>query len=112
MIHPFADRTYTYITRQRGTFDLVVKGSHWLIRRVSGLSLTDAGVSGLNLELTNGDIDEDNEIGPGDFGMLSAAFGSVDGDPNWAANADLDGDGEIGPSDFGILSANFGLAGD
>ena len=59
------------------------------------------------------DIDgKTTEVGPGDFGALSAAFGSVDGDSNWDPMADLDGDGEVGPSDFGILSANFGMSGD
>ena len=66
----------------------------------------------MTFSLINGDIDGDNEVGPGDFGILSSAFGSVDGDPNWDPEADLDGDGEVGPSDFGILSANFGLSGD
>lgn len=56
-----------------------------------------------------GDIDHDGEVGPGDFGLLSVAFGSLPGDSNWNAACDLDGDFEIGPGDFGILSAQFGL---
>jgi len=57
--------------------------------------------------LAGGDVDSDNEIGPGDFALLAGAFLSVNGDPNWNDQADLDGDGEVGPGDFSILSANF-----
>lgn len=60
-----------------------------------------------DFSLTNGDVDQDNEVGPGDFGNLALAFLSADGDPNWNALADLDCDGEVGPGDFGILANNF-----
>lgn len=89
---------------------LAIKVDHWLRQRISVSMLTD--LTDVDFTLTNGDVDDDNEVGPGDFGALSAAFGSVDGDGNWNPMADLDGDGEVGPSDFGILSANFGLSGD
>ena len=92
-----------------GTYTMRVKGQTHLAQAVS---VTVAESSTANFSLINGDCDGDNEVGPGDFGQLSSAFGSVDGDSNWDANADLDRDGEVGPSDFGILSANFGLSGD
>ena len=94
-----------------GMYEITMEGSHWLRESTEGLSFSD-DIMGLQFALINGDVDDDNEIGPGDFGALSSAFGSVDGDGNWNLNADLDEDGEVGPSDFGILSANFGLAGD
>lgn len=55
-----------------------------------------------------GDINGDNEVGPADFSLLAAAFGSFVGDPNYNAAADINGDEEVGPADFAILSANFG----
>lgn len=55
----------------------------------------------------NGDIDRDNEVGPGDFGILAAAYLSSAGDPNWNPLADIDCDGEVGPGDFGLLANNF-----
>lgn len=86
------------------------KASHWLAKAVT--QDLDSPSEILTFSLINGDIDGDNEVGPGDFGALSVAFLSVDGDPNWNPEADLDGDGEVGPGDFSILSNNFLLAGD
>ena len=89
---------------------LTMKKNHWLKSGAESLDI-NADLSAIDFSLKNGDVDGDNEIGPGDFGQLSSAFGSVSGDANWNALADLDGDAEVGPSDFGILSANFGEAG-
>lgn len=87
-----------------------LKNTHWL-RRTHTVDLVN-GSATQNFSLINGDVDGDNEIGPGDFGILSSAFGSAEGDVGYDYGADLDADGEVGPSDFGILSANFGLEGD
>lgn len=95
-----------------GMYRVVLKGSHWLASTAGVVSSDPADHPGMNATLVNGDCDGDNEVGPGDFGALSSAFGSTDGDSNWNPDGDLDGDGEVGPSDFGILSANFGLAGE
>lgn len=62
--------------------------------------------------LIQGDCDSDNEIGPGDFEMVVAMFGTVDGEAGWDPRGDVDGDGEVGPSDFEIIVENFGLAGE
>ena len=109
----YVDESYQYyvVVPIRGSFDIFAKIPQGLRKRISGVNVGNAGAL-VNFEFINGDIDGDNEVGPGDFGALSAAFGSVPGDPNWSDYADLDGDWEVGPSDFGILSANFGLAGD
>lgn len=64
------------------------------------------------LELYQGDCDNDNEVGPGDFEIVVANFGTVVGDPGVNGSADADGDGEVGPGDFEIIVENFGLAGD
>lgn len=104
--------SFSIPTFKFGTLNVAAKASHWLRKVVSGVTVGNNGASGVAFTLTNGDVDNDNEVGPGDFGGLSAAFGSVAGDGNWNAMADLDGDGEVGPSDFGVLSANFGMSGD
>ena len=54
------------------------------------------------------DVDDDGEVGPGDFELVVANFGSSAG----PELGDLDRDGEVGPSDFEIVVANFGLAGE
>lgn len=77
--------------------------------RLKDGSGTDVGNALLRMKLPlPGDINSDDEVGPADFALLAAAFGSFVGDPNYDANADLNGDGEVGPADFAILSANFG----
>lgn len=54
------------------------------------------------IRLRNGDIDQDGEVGPGDFEAVVGQFGGP-------GNADADNDGEVGPSDFEIVVGNFGL---
>jgi hypothetical protein len=66
----------------------------------------------VDVVLTNGDIDGDNEVTLLDFGALVAAFGSMLGDDNWNPDADLDGDEEVTLLDFGVLVQNFGAIGD
>lgn len=94
-----------------GTYDLYIKSSHWLRQKVGSVSVSPAGGSA-DFSLINGDVNNDNEVGPADFALLSAAFGTFLGDPGYSAAADLNGDEEIGPADFAILSANFGTFGD
>jgi hypothetical protein len=74
--------------------------------------ISTGNVSGVNLSLPNGDIDDDNEISIGDYAQLSAAFESWPGDGNWNDQADLNGDGSIDIGDYAILSAHFGSSGD
>lgn len=72
----------------------------------------NGNVPPITITMTNGDIDGDDEVGPGDFAQLAQAFLSADGDPNWNIRADLDGDGEVGPGDFDILASSFLQSGD
>jgi len=95
-----------------GTYDLAFKASHWLRVVVPGVTVEDAEVTGVDVSLTNGDVDGDNEVTLFDFGELVAAFGSMPGDGNWNPNADLDGDEEVSLFDFGVLVKNFGLVGE
>jgi hypothetical protein len=55
-----------------------------------------------------GDIDGDGSVGQADLGVLLAAFGSCEGDPNYNPDADLDGDNCIGQTDLGTLLGVFG----
>ncbi|MFG0251512.1 MAG: hypothetical protein ACF8NJ_01400 [Phycisphaerales bacterium JB038] len=54
-----------------------------------------------------GDVDGDGDVDQADLGLLLAAYGSCDGDPNWNPDADFDGDGCIGQPDLGVLLANY-----
>lgn len=95
-----------------GTYDVAFKASHWLRAVVPNVTVANADVTGVDVSLTNGDIDGDNEVTLFDFGELVAAFGAVPGDDNWNSNADLDGDAEVTLFDFGILVGSFGAIGD
>lgn len=101
----------TYSPPTPGAYDMSIKVSHWL-RRTVNFPSTNGDITGQNLTLLNGDVDDDNEVTIGDYAQLSSAFGSAPGDPNWNAMADLDGDDEVTIGDFSLLSNNFGEVGD
>jgi len=101
---------YAFSTTRLGRYDVSVKASHWLRRTLHNVLLQPDTL--LDFTLTNGDIDNDNEVTLFDFGRLVAAFGSVPGDDNWDPDADLDGDEEVTLFDFGVLVRNFGSIGD
>lgn len=102
--------TLRFTTALNGTYDLSVKGEHWLRRTVPNVNLN--GTVRLILSLQNGDVDGDNEVSLFDFGLLAAAFGSAPEDTHWNPSADLDGDEEVSLFDFGVLVRNFGALGD
>lgn len=83
-----------------GDYTLRFKGGTFL---ASTYNLTLAGANlTQNASLRNGDIDQDSEVGPGDFEAVVAQFG-------FPGDADVDNDAEVGPSDFEIIVGNFGL---
>lgn len=95
-----------------GTYNLAAKHSNHLRLVWPSAFMTGPGVSGLVFDLPNGDSDDDNEIGIGDYALLSLAFNSAPGDPNWNITADLNGDDMVDIGDYAILSQNYGLVGD
>lgn len=110
----FTDSAGNYVIPNvaSGTYDVAFKASHWLRAVVPNVTVANADVTGVDVSLTNGDIDGDNEVTLFDFGELVAAFGALPGDDNWNPNADLDGDAEVTLFDFGILVGSFGAIGD
>lgn len=103
---------YFYLpTALSGPVEVTFKASHWLRKRVTGVSLSPYDAD-LEVVLTNGDCDDDNEVGIGDYAILSQAYNSSDGDPNWNPAADFNEDSAVDIADYAILSANYGLIGD
>lgn len=93
----------------QGVYDVAVKpNTRWMRKNMSSVDLRDR----VNFFLMTGDCNGDNEVDIGDFALLSAAFGSVPGDPNWDENCDLNCDMEIDIGDFALLSSRFGATGD
>lgn len=108
-----ANGGFNCTTSRSGLHDVVVKAPHWLAKQYgTTVNLTSSGVSGLSFSLTNGDCDGDNEVGIGDYSVLSAAYGSDPGSGNWNPVADLNGDDAVDIADYAILSSNYGLGGD
>ncbi|MBX7134945.1 MAG: hypothetical protein K1X67_19940 [Fimbriimonadaceae bacterium] len=95
-----------------GAYDIYAKASHWLQKRRANVNITAAGASGVNFSLVNGDIDDDNEVGIGDYSRLSTSYNLAVGDPGYDVEADLNGDDAVDIADYSILSSNYGLAGD
>lgn len=93
-------------TSQRGIFTIGAKASKWLSKAFLNQEISNSGVHHLQFGNIIGDIDGDNEIGPGDFEAIVNNFGEVN------ALVDLDGDGEVGPSDFELVVAGFGTSGE
>lgn len=69
-------------------------------------------INNLNVDMLNGDMDNNNVIDLGDFDLLAASFGAGSEDPNYNANADLNADFVIDLGDFDLLAAGFGAEGD
>ncbi|MBX7131899.1 MAG: hypothetical protein K1X67_04380 [Fimbriimonadaceae bacterium] len=94
-----------------GACSVIVKAPGFLAVG-SAANSTQDGASGLSFSMLGGDIDDDNEVSIGDYAILSSAFGSSPGSPNWSRTADLNGDDAVDIADYAILSANFGQVGE
>jgi subtilisin-like proprotein convertase family protein len=92
-----------------GIYDVFVSSPYFLRKKISAISVTSASTQLGTVILINGDVDQDGEVGPGDFELVVSNFGNS---PATQADGDMDGDGEVGPGDFEIVVANFGLSGD
>lgn len=95
-----------------GQYDVSVKVSHWLRRTVRVDTAAHSLVTNVLLRLGNGDVDDDNEVGIGDYAALSAVYGSELGDQNWNPMADLNNDLGVDILDYSLLSLSFGSVGD
>ncbi|MBS1705196.1 MAG: hypothetical protein JST40_04935 [Armatimonadetes bacterium] len=95
-----------------GTYDMYVKGSHWLAKKRASLTIGTGVIVNVNFSLLNGDVDGDNVVTIFDYLALSTAFDTSAGDALFDANADLDGDGTVSIFDYVILSGNFDKSGD
>jgi DNA-binding beta-propeller fold protein YncE len=99
--------SFSYTTYKRGNYKLSIKPSHWLRKGSATFAIGRVGASLPSFFCINGDLDGDNEVGPGDFEIVVADFGNSAPTPG-----DLDGDGETGPSDFEYVVQYFGTPGD
>lgn len=106
IFQPTTAGTWFFPTALRGTYDVTAKGSHWLRGKVGSVTIANSGLMNVNFSLTNGDIDGDNEVGIGDYSVLSSQYNTA------GPEADLNGDDTVDIGDYSILSASFGLIGE
>ena len=55
-----------------------------------------------------GDLDNDNEVGSSDLGLLISAWGGCSKDPDIPCCSDLDGNGVVNSADLGLLIGSWG----
>lgn len=67
--------------------------------------------SGSAINLTTGDLNEDNTINSADYSIVKALLGTSQSSSNWNSNADLNKDGVINIFDLAIVSNNLGKTG-
>jgi plastocyanin len=107
-----AGGAYSFTTTQSGSRAIAAKASHWLSKSSGNVTLSAGGTTNVSLTLLNGDSDGDNEVGIGDYAIISGAYNSGPGDANWDARGDLNGDDAVDIADYAILSQNYGLMGE
>lgn len=67
--------------------------------------------SGQAINLTSGDLNDDNVINSADYSLAQKAAGSTATSQNWNELADLNKDGVINAFDLGIIAKNIGQIG-
>jgi len=65
-------------------------------------------IDGTVLVTVLGDINGNGAVDRYDYGILSGAFGTSIGHPDYVPEADLDGDDDIDRYDYGIFASNYG----
>jgi hypothetical protein len=101
---------FTVTAPASDTYDWRVKNPQTLAN--SGSAALTAGTTTVEMgALREGDANNDNCVAAADMTLVSAAFGSTVGAPNYNPNADFNGDNAVTAGDFTLLRANFGFCG-
>jgi len=91
-----------------GTYDIGIKNWTTLSRLVTNVTLSAGMTTVVDFGPTReGDVNNDDYVDFSDYGILSDAWLSYPGHPNWDARADFNRDDYIDFSDYGPLSANW-----
>ena len=99
---------FTIAVVTSGTYDVAVKGSTSLSSLQTGINLTVGVITYRDFgALLEGDSSGNDYVDGSDYGLLSFAWLSWPGQPNWDARADFSRDAYIDGSDFGPLSFNW-----
>ncbi|MHB1461811.1 MAG: hypothetical protein ACYC1M_11060 [Armatimonadota bacterium] len=88
-----------------GNYNILFHAQHWL-RKAQTVAL-NGELSGVNVQLVNGDADGDNQVNLFDFVQLDINFGKTN-----VPMSDLDMDGFVTLFDYVIIDMYFGSQGD
>jgi hypothetical protein len=106
-----ADGKFTIPNVVEGTYDILIKASHWLAKIACGVNVS--GVTNIGIvTVINGDVVNNNEIDFSDINAVRAAYGSFPGDLTWNERADVDGSDEVDFTDINIVRSKYGEIGD
>ncbi len=100
------------VAAPNGSYTLHIKGLKWLAKNATGVVVNSQTVTGVNVTLLDGDLNNDNVIDLNDFSVMASAFGTSVGQAGWNPIADINCDGTVNMTDFNLFSPNFGLMGD
>lgn len=76
------------------------------------VTATETNLNGGNgLNLTAGDLNDDNTITSTDYNLAKSLSGTTPKSANWNERADITGDGVVNSLDLGIISRNIGKVG-
>ena len=104
-----------------GTYDIAIRSSATLRKVVQDVVISGSSTNNVSAQLINGDIDQDNAIGLGDYLALAQYFDLTSASPDWLTPdgsgispslCDLDNGGAVDLSDYLVLAASFDVVGD
>lgn len=112
IITPNANGTFTAGDIPPGTYALAIKGPKWLRETVTGITITNANVTGVSTTLKAGDINDDNIVDLFDLILFFESYGAAPNSNSWNDLADFTGDSVIDLFDLILFFENYGQAGD
>ena len=108
-----ASGSYTLTPIANGTYDVWIKGSKNLAVLIPNVVISSTNGTIPDVLLNGGDVDNDNAVGPTDFGIFVTVYNtdsSVIGG-GYDPTADFNFDGKVDPTDFGIFVGDYNTAG-
>jgi len=101
--------TVTGITQ--GTYDAKVKNAHTLSNKKNNVAVPTGSTAVDFGTMLEGDANNDDNIGGGDYSILATAYGKCSGQSGWDSRADFNGSGCIEGADYSLLANNYGRHG-
>jgi hypothetical protein len=92
-------------TLPAGSYDVLVRGTTWLTKKVSGVTLAPSTT--VNAVMVNGNANDDDSVDLLDYFVLSDTYNLGLGDAGYNDSADFNGDNSVDLLDYFILSDSY-----